>query len=184
MVDSNRRKSEFVNYVRNPDSWRAQARAQKLVADHLQAQATALVFRPAGATVDTDIIAGFLSARYLHAGLAIENAAKAIHVACRPNVVANDGGISWGPSHGHQLLSLVSELLPDIDAADRDLLNKLEDYVVWAGRYPAPKRSEVFWGEAGRQRRSVAYAGEWNRFSRLLDRLLNWPTAPSGEASH
>jgi len=69
-------------------------------------------------------------------GLAFENMVKGILVARDSSLVSS--GKLWS----HDLLALFDKVGLELSAEDRDLLRRLGECVLWAGRYPVPKREE------------------------------------------
>jgi len=76
-------------------------------------------------------------------GLAFENILKAIIVQNEPNIIENGKLKKW-PSSGHNQLQLAQKARLDLDDTERDVLNRLSSFVVWAGRYPIPRSSDDF----------------------------------------
>jgi hypothetical protein len=77
----------------------------------------------------------------LLAGLSLELLAKAILIERNPTLV--DGGrLSPWPGGGHALLDLLRETGISLDDEDAYLAERLGQSVVWAGRYPVPKKAE------------------------------------------
>jgi hypothetical protein len=74
----------------------------------------------------------------LLAGLAIENVAKGIAVAHDPTHIKPGKGGSL-TKWGHIGAQLFDELGIPLDEAETALVERLRDYVIWAGRYPAPQ---------------------------------------------
>ncbi|QHV98729.1 hypothetical protein [Spirosoma endbachense] len=81
-------------------------------------------------------------------GFSFENLIKAIPVSRTPSKttrreLAKD---LWDKRKGHFLLHLIPN---DINLSDqeRDLLNRLQTFTVWAGRYPLPMQSQHYHSE-------------------------------------
>ena len=52
--------------------------------------------------------------------------------------------LAWGgKKHGHDLIKILEFIGFEIHSAERDLLNRLQGFVIWAGRYPIPQNQEV-----------------------------------------
>ena len=90
----------------------------------------------------------------LLAGLSIENCLKAICIE-RSGAYTDDGKFQFGH---HDLIKLSSESGIEFSILEREFIERLEHFVVFAGRYPAPKnanallprvRSDGGWGSLG-----------------------------------
>jgi hypothetical protein len=75
------------------------------------------------------------------AGLSLELLAKAILIERTPTLVV-EGKLKPWPGSGHELVNLLKQTGITLDAADRYLAERLGELVIWAGRYPIPKRVE------------------------------------------
>lgn len=67
-------------------------------------------------------------------GLAMENLAKAVHVARTRSAVGGDRLID--DLKTHSLLHLLGRVGIELDADEAYLVERLETFVTWAGRYP------------------------------------------------
>jgi hypothetical protein len=74
-------------------------------------------------------------------GLAFENMVKGILVA-RDSSLVSSGKLSRDLAGSHNLLALFEKVGLELSAEDRDLLRRLGECVLWAGRYPVPKKEE------------------------------------------
>jgi hypothetical protein len=101
---------------------------QLVVSDHSQPQAT----------VGTPVQPSLVPVYMMLMGLAIENLAKAIHVA---KSLASGIEKPNPERFVHQLLELFEEIHFDINETEVFLIERLEVFVTWAGRYPVPKKS-------------------------------------------
>lgn len=72
-------------------------------------------------------------------GFAIENLLKAIKVSQGSQVFDGRGFFTVKT---HNVLELAVEAGIELDAAEEALLERLEQFVIWAGRYPIPLSSE------------------------------------------
>jgi hypothetical protein len=96
----------------------------------------------AGSFITHDVMPSMLlfPVRMTLLGQALENLAKGLIVSTQPGAVTNDGGrvvYAWGNKH------LSTELVEDagltLNDAEREVVETLAEFVVWAGRFPAPK---------------------------------------------
>ena len=85
---------------------------------------------------------GLIHSALLLLGLAVENAAKAVYVARDPSLLSMERLDQFPNSSdkGHGIGSLVAGLFA-LTEAESDLLSRLQEHVVWAGRYPIPRAS-------------------------------------------
>ena len=70
-------------------------------------------------------------------GLALENLAKAVLLKRNPSV-ARPGRLPKWPGDGHDLNRLFSHAVIGIGADEREMLERLTEFVRWRGRYPIP----------------------------------------------
>jgi hypothetical protein len=74
-------------------------------------------------------------------GLAFENTAKGILVSRKSSVVTEEK-LSPPPDVHQQLSAVISQLLGRTSAAENKLLARVQEYLVWAGKYPVHKVAE------------------------------------------
>jgi len=70
-------------------------------------------------------------------GFAVENYLKGIYVISFPEIINNDKLIKL---NRHDLLQLMRELKFNVSKDEVDLIERLEEFVLWAGRYPIPAK--------------------------------------------
>jgi hypothetical protein len=73
----------------------------------------------------------------LLSGLALENLTKGIIVGRKPGVVTPD---TFNLKE-HNLLKLAQQVARPFSKNERDILDRLTAFVMWAGRYPIPLRA-------------------------------------------
>lgn len=95
-------------------------------------------------------------------GLAFENKVKGILIA-RDRTLASGGKLSRELTRNHDLLELIEKVGLELSMEDRDLLRRLGECVLWAGRYPVPKNEE------GRKPRLIPGKGRLSPGTVLLD---------------
>ena len=104
-------------------------------------------------------------------GMSVENLLKGIAVAHGANPTAPDGKLTK-PFKSHRVSSLPGAIdrsrLP-ISKDERKTLERLEGYVVWAGRYPLPTCAEHF---SAKTATSEELAAERDLWDRLYDHLV------------
>ena len=127
---------DFDAYAGSPETWGLAARRNWHVAQLLLEQAEVSARTDPG---NWERFSGLKHAGYLHAGLALENAAKRIIVA-RTSDVVSGGRIrkdAFG-SRAHAVVELLELLEWPLSPRERTLAAKLEQFVVWAGKYASP----------------------------------------------
>src|SRR5262245_32656446 len=124
---------DFAEYASNPETWLQGARRHLAVAKVLMDRATALRFSPENLF---DEFSGCFYSWHLHAGLAVENAVKAVLISKDPSLVL-EGKLDIKKleklcgKRGHGLLVPIRRELGELPENECHLLEKLEQYVVW-----------------------------------------------------
>ena len=75
-------------------------------------------------------------------GLALENIIKAIYIDENPEVVENGRLIKWHGG-GHNQIAIIQDTSVSLDTQQNDLVKRMSAFVVWAGRYPIPMKSNA-----------------------------------------
>jgi hypothetical protein len=124
-------KSTFEIVGQEPHAWLMEATQLKRAADLVgQELAKKLAVSPYGRPRYEDIV--LFKSYMLLSGLALENLAKGIIVGRNPGVVTPD----TFNLKGHNLLQLAQQAALPFSDAERDILDRLTAFVVWAGKYP------------------------------------------------
>lgn len=164
--------ADFAVYAFNPEKWVLGARRQLAVADLLFDRIAALRWQESKFFEE---FSGCHYASFMHAGFAVENAVKAELISRDPTIVLPNGtldGKKLGPKGGHGLRALVSSVLSDLTKEDQDILLKLEEHVIWAGRYTVPMKATVLYDHAVMNALRLSPADERARLKTLITRLL------------
>lgn len=82
---------------------------------------------------DADLAPGAL----MLLGLSLENLAKGALIRKRPELATATGMCRW-PVPAHDTSLLLKEAEIPLDSAEADLIARLVEFVLWAGRYPVP----------------------------------------------
>jgi len=85
---------------------------------------------------------GVVSSTLLLLGLAFENLIKGVYVARNPTLVDRtrlDRSL-WKADGGHGITDFAKALMK-LAPEEEELLDRLQEYVVWAGRFPIPTKS-------------------------------------------
>jgi len=119
---------------------------------------------------------GYYKAAMFHAGLAIENAAKAVLIKRKPNLIQNkriDFKNLCGKS-GHEILKCTQSALGNLSPEQERLLTKLQQYVIWAGKYTLPRYGAVLDDHNLRQEMGlINVAGDRTIISEILKCLTD-----------
>jgi hypothetical protein len=137
---------DFNAYARNPETWLLAARRHLAVAEVLMDRVAALTLKQSRPFEE---FSGCFYAAFFHAGVAVENATKAVLVSRDPSIVSN-GSLDrrkLGGKGGHGSLALVCSVLNDLSDSERRLLVKLQEYVVWAGKYTVPMSGKFLYDQ-------------------------------------
>ena len=106
-------------------------------------------------------------------GLALENAIKAVHVAFDKTGMVQRVGInseSWRSDGGHDLPDLATKVM-ELSDEDAELLRRLQEHIIWAGRYPVPKKSSRYFGSLRPKNLRVFNSSDFAVAEELMKRL-------------
>ena len=146
MSPSSRQLGDFDEFARRPATWLGSSKGHLAVYEVLTDHVERLRMQVNKPRLE---FSGCWTAAYLHAGLAIENAVKASQIRSNPDMV-RDGRVNrkgLGRRSGHEIVGPCALLLGSLSDSERRVLRKLEEFVVWAGKYNVPMRAEVFYDE-------------------------------------
>src|SRR5438128_5199933 len=122
----------------NPSSWlhsaEALMRAARSLLPIIEADGRGIL----DATVGDAFEAAVTPIYMLLVGLAIENLAKGIYVARNPTACSSDNLPRELTTH--KAIELLESLDVSLSQAEVSLLERIETFVLWAGRYPIPRR--------------------------------------------
>jgi hypothetical protein len=132
---------DFVKYASNPTTWLFEASRHFSVWKVLSMHAEKLLLE---GNYPVEEYSGCRKAALFHAGIAIENALKANLVRQESDIIS--GGTvdksKFGNKSGHGLLELAKRVLPELSESEQRLLRKLEEHVMWAGKYSVPLKAD------------------------------------------
>jgi len=77
-------------------------------------------------------------------GIGLENAIKGYIVAQKPNFknIKELNDYKWGKLSGHGISVMFEYNCPEIYSANKDYFNRIQEYLIWIGKYSTPKKSE------------------------------------------
>lgn len=161
----------FDRYASNPETWLFEASRHIYVWKILSAHSEKLLLE---GTYQVEEYSGCRSAALFHAGIAIENALKANLVKQDKSIVSN--GVvdkkKLGKKSGHGLVELANRVLPELSDKELRLLRKLEEYVVWAGKYSVPSKAECLYDREVKTNLRLSFYGESEALQELYDTLV------------
>ena len=157
-------------YARRPETWLFGSRSHLAVFELLCDRLDSLRMQ---STKPLDEFSGCFYAAYLHAGLAVENAVKASLLARDPTIVEL-GKINrkkLGERSGHAFVKMAETMLGSLSEKERLVLVKLEEHVVWAGKYTVPMQADVLYNQESMQVLRTAPMNERELIRSLVTRL-------------
>jgi hypothetical protein len=123
----------------DPGAWRELAQILRIAANPLQLQFLEIAhLRQTDELVRLQMLA-YVKGYMLLTGLAFENLLKAIALSRQrrlQDLLKMRGG--------HGLLAIADSLTLDLAQEERDFFRRLEEYVVWAGKYPVSLAAEAY----------------------------------------
>lgn len=75
-------------------------------------------------------------------GYSIENLAKAFLIEAQPSLIGNNGIIHKSVITSHLSVTMIEGCNIKLKVQEKDIVKMLSWYVVWAGRYPVPLKTE------------------------------------------
>jgi hypothetical protein len=162
---------DFGKYARNPETWVLAARRSLAVARLLMNRSAELRL---STNRDFFEFSGCYYAGYFHAGIALENAAKAVLISRDPTIVSK-GALDvkkFGSRSGHALLEPAQSILASLTKDERCFVTKLEEFV-WAGRYTVPTKADVLYDEERMNNVRLSTPDEFNILRSLVDRIIS-----------
>jgi hypothetical protein len=161
---------DFAVYARRPQTWLEGSRRHLAVFEVLSDRLDVPRMQ-SGASQDER--SGCYYAAYLHAGLAVENAVKASLIARDPSIIER-GRIArkkLGDRSGHAFIAATEAILGSLSETERSILFKLEEFVVWAGKYTVPMDGAVLYDAESMQKLRTAPMNERAIVLSLVTRL-------------
>lgn len=130
---------QFTVRALTPTIWVLEARRLKLAADLLFNTYHSDLEKLAEGASPLDLenleLAGPATLLY---GFALENALKAIAIQQDGEAIQNGRLRKW-PGSGHDLIQIAKLSNQQLSEDETDILNRLSQFSIWAGRYPLPR---------------------------------------------
>jgi hypothetical protein len=94
----------------------------------------------------TDEFIGLMDSYFLLISLAFENLIKGLIISKKPdfNITSELKPYKWESSGGHGIVEMISLNFKRTDENENILLEKLQTFLIWAGKYRIPKSSEKY----------------------------------------
>lgn len=135
--------TNFEWLAKEPHLWRRSADDLKFSADVLAERWDEIDQRVIADKSDEWIMLWGIGRSYLLlAGLALENLVKGICIKNDPTIVSQQK-VEWGRS-GHELTDLFDKAGITLDTDELRFIEKLQEFVLWVGRYSLPKRASDY----------------------------------------
>lgn len=170
MTITDKQADDFSVYARNPDTWVLAARRSLAVAEFLMKRTRELQLV---ANHDLFEFSGCFYAGYFHAGVALENAFKAVLISKDPTIISKDGinVRKFGGRTGHELLNPLQSILGALTDDESRLIAKLEEFG-WMGRYNVPTNAEALYDHPKKNNTRMSSPNEPALLQSLFDRTL------------
>ena len=143
MTDPIEIKNSFEVIGQEPHMWLAAAIRWKVIADHVGERLKATLSPYPERRAPYDDLVWFNNYMYL-AGMALENLTKGIPIGRNPSVVSPDRFDLHSlvrSEGGHDLRELAQKVAADLTADEVDLMKRLTEFIVWAGKYPIHRKA-------------------------------------------
>ena len=128
----------YESVTTNPKAWLSNAKSLKLGASIFKPHFDTEL--PTNRSEKTEGFKTSLGPIYLLlVGFSIENYAKAVSIKFDPNVTENG---KLKRLKRHDLLGLLSDIDFILSSEEEELVERLEQFVLWAGRYPVPTNAK------------------------------------------
>jgi hypothetical protein len=127
--------------IDNPSAWIEQADCLKISAELIWAKF--MEIEPLPQTLPGVRVQwlAFMQSYMLLMGLSFENLIKGVHISRTPQLSPEKRMVLWRKyRNGHGIAKMI-ELIDSVNLEEGNLLKRLEEFTIWAGRYPIPSSS-------------------------------------------
>jgi len=161
----------FKGVCKDAQTWLAQANQLKMSADVIEIELKGTIARFRFDRELNDQLLAFLKSFMLLVGMAFENLIKGILVGRDPTNISREEIKKQLLGRGGHGISEGAKTVTNISNAEYDLLRRLEEYLIWAGRYPMPLKSKAFYdSQTPENLRSFGWT-DFKLIDSLYDRL-------------
>lgn len=144
MMQKHEAEEIFEGVCKDAQTWLAQANQLKMSADVIEVELRDKMVRFRFEQGLNELFLAYLKSFMLLTGMAIENLIKGILVGRDPSLVDREViNNKLLPRGGHGISEGAKRVI-SVSNSEYELLRRLEEYLVWAGRYPMPLKSVVF----------------------------------------
>lgn len=165
-----KRNTVFPLVGRDPYSWIMRANRLKLSADTLlphliQAMQSRLI-------EDGEKQLAYMESFMMLTGFSFESLIKGIDIAKNPSLVSEEelNTRIWSSRGGHGISNFARKII-HLSADELDLLERLEEHIVWAGRYPIPKTAETHSRATEERNRRRFHSDDPKLINKLFEQL-------------
>lgn len=126
------------------------------------------LYRKDGSFENEEKIRALWGSYYLLVGLSFENLVKGLSI--ENNRSAKDFTEifnKWGDRSGHQILKIAIDNIPDLTKEELSVIEKLETYIMWAGRFNLPRTSDRYTKE---RKNLFYYSKDYDVINSLYER--------------
>ena len=155
-------------------SWLDNSEKLKISADLIQKELQILIEPFLNEIKDynnEDKIQAFWNSYFLIIGHAFESLIKGLSIENNRCVKSFDDMFKtyWSKyNSGHGISEIAKDNILDLTDEELKILKKLETYIIWAGRYPLPKKLNMFIDERDRL---VYDSNDYNTINNLFDKI-------------
>jgi hypothetical protein len=117
---------------------------------------------------------GLMKSSMLLLGLAFENLIKGVYVAKNSEIVNGEkvNRSSWNSHGGHGIVDFAQAQV-QLEADERELLTRLQEHILWAGRYPVPNKSSDFYSSRHPDNKRKLSSADFGLADRLFHKLAD-----------
>ncbi|HKJ81555.1 MAG TPA: hypothetical protein VJ954_05980 [Ignavibacteriaceae bacterium] len=134
---------QFNSFYRSATEWSEKGRGLLTSAEIINTELLSISIRNTQKIPDelTTKFGGLIDSLQLLLGFAIENAIKGNIIASRPDFkdISELNQYKFNDLGGHGIVNMVKANIEQISSSEIDLLDRLQESIIWAGRYNSPK---------------------------------------------
>jgi len=130
----------------NPSAWLEQAERLRISAELIWAKFMEVEPLPQTLPRVRVQTLAFMQSYMLLMGLSFENLIKGVHISKTPHLSTDKLMELWRKYRkGHGIAKMI-ELVDSVTLEEENLLKRLEEFTIWAGRYPIPSSLSQYFG--------------------------------------
>jgi len=136
-------KFQFDSFFRSASAWIEKGKGLLIAAGIINKELLSVSKKYSQSIPEELIIkfSGLIDSLQLLLGFAIENAIKGNIIANKPDFkdISELNEFMFNDLGGHGIINMVKSNIGSINSAEYDLLTRLQESIIWAGRYNSPK---------------------------------------------